>query len=722
MHLQNATIETKSSKTTEAAMSSIRKDAEDPKPPQQQQHQRNRNTNVSPQLAATMEDDPILILANTNTIRAGNGNTSNHPFHNQVSALTDSERSATPGSDTGSPFFQSRGGPVKIDKTHTFLLDHHQTSVAKNSGGSGASFDLLANHVGMTLPDLFVPYGGSSEPHSAKSAPSSQGLDSMDHSDAPSSPRPSLIRSGPGPCPPSPGRLSLQPCGSTFNLYPKSLIEGNDVTVEHLDNLPRLVRRYRAYFQSSNKVYIRHNQGTKIYKLLRYNWFHVFLRWKTRFSMTVLMSFWTIMILVFAGVYVAHDSIRPYKSCGLGGEGTPITLAGAFAFSLETCTTVGYTLPNGVNSFFEPGCSSLQIIIFFQMAWSMMFNAFLITFLYNRLGRSETRSTQVIFSNKALVSIVDGQVRFQFRLFDCDAKHPVVEAHVRMYCIMKHRPVPRPLRILQPDDELGAKLFLSFPTIVSHNIDMYSLLHPPTATFLMKPKGLVLRQVDGDTTSREDIICPICGESFGNFERWLTHVRYQKVIEAKDEYPIEGTHLSLELSEIEGSAGSEATRDLEELKSHFKQNVSEIICLVEGIDPMQSGTFQALQSYRAEDIGWDAYSHFSPCLSVEHTYLPQTVNRLFSVDLDRFQDIVPDNEAAAAAANAALEEAAVKLEEAGLSSTTKDGSVKGTRKRHRRIKTISNRTSDSLFATDKGMHDNNAKAAEVLAKGGIETV
>jgi hypothetical protein len=48
--------------------------------------------------------------------------------------------------------------------------------------------------------------------------------------------------------------------------------------------------------------------------------------------------------------------------------------------------------------------------------------------------------------------------------------------------------------------------------------------------------------------------------------------------------------------------------------------------------------------------------------------------------------------------------------------------VKGTRKRHRRIKTISNRTSDSLFATDKGMHDNNAKAAEVLAKGGIETV
>jgi hypothetical protein len=428
------------------------------------------------------------------------------------------------------------------------------------------------------------------------------------------------------------------------------------------------------------------------------------------------------MILVFAGVYVAHDSIRPYKSCGLGGEGTPITLAGAFAFSLETCTTVGYTLPNGVNSFFEPGCSSLQIIIFFQMAWSMMFNAFLITFLYNRLGRSETRSTQVIFSNKALVSIVDGQIRFQFRLFDCDAKHPVVEAHVRMYCIMKHRPVPRPLRILQPNDELGATLFLSFPSIVSHNIDLYSLLHPPTETFLMKPKGLVLRQVDGDTSNRDDVSCPICGEAYGNFERWLTHVRFQQVIETKEEYPIENTHLSLDLAEIESSAGSEPIRDMEILKSHFKQNVSEILCVVEGIDPMQSGTFQALQSYRAEDIVWDAYSQFSPCLSVEKTFLPQTVNNLFSVDLDRYHDIVPDSEAANAATNAALEEVAEKLEEAGLTSTSKDASVKGARKRHRRIKTVSNRTSDSLFATNKGMHDNNAKAAEVLAKGGIETV
>ncbi|KAL3915703.1 MAG: hypothetical protein SGILL_005520 [Bacillariaceae sp.] len=560
---------------------------------------------------------------------------------------------------------------------------------------------------------------------------------------APPSPtsRPSEIFAG---CPPSPGRLSsMRPRGSTFNLYPKSLIEGNSVKVEHLDDLPRLVRRDREYHQSSNKVYIRHNQGTRIYKLLKYNWFHVFLRWKTRYSLTLMISFWTILILVFAGFYVAYDRVEPNLACGLGDEGQPISFAGAFAFSLETCTTVGYGLPNGVNSFFNPGCSGLQVIIYFQMIWSLIFNAFLITFLYNRIGRSETRSTQVIFSNKALVSIVDGQIRFQVRIFDCDAKHPVVEAHVRMYCIMKHRPVPRPLRILQPDDELGATMFLSFPTIVNHNVDMYSLLHPPTATVLMKPRGLVLRQVDGDTANRDDVICPICGESYGNFERWATHVRYQQIVEEKDEYPVEGTHQSLDLGELEGSPGTEPVRDMDALKTHFQQNISEILCIVEGIDPMQSGTFQALQSYRTEDIVWDAYSQFSPCLSVEKTFL-QTVNNVFSVDLDRYHDIVPDNEAALAAANEAAAEAAEKLEEAGLSGAAGDGSVKTARKRHRRIKTLSNRTSDSLFAagptTTKpkekkekkdlkapqlrdrkgsvdGKHDNNAKAAQALAKG-----
>ena len=354
----------------------------------------------------------------------------------------------------------------------------------------------------------------------------------------------------------------------------------------------------------------------------------------------------------------------------------------------------GYGLPNGVNSYFEPKCGSLQLIIYLQMAWSMIFNAFLLAFLYARLGRSESRGSQVIWSNKAVVSSINGQIRFQVRLFDVDAKHPVVEAHVRFYCVMKHRPVPRPLRLLQPDDELGGMLFLSFPTVVSHHIDLYSMLHPSFIDCPMAPAGLLLRQVDGTTGGRDEVICPVCGESYGTFQAWRNHVRYQQIVEANDDYPVQGTHLSLNISEIERRTPLQPTDNMDELKKHFEANVSEIICVVEGIDPIQSGTFQALQSYRFEDIVWDAHSQFAPCLSIVNIYpVPESSRlkpRIFQVDLDRYHDIVEDKEAAAAAA-ASNKPAETRLPDMPFAPESKAT-------RHRRVKTSSRRRSDALFS------------------------
>ncbi|KAG7340578.1 inward rectifier potassium channel [Nitzschia inconspicua] len=634
------------------------------------------------------------------------------PFDSQISTLTDNSDHATENinQDTIRSSNKNRTPHQSRTVTQLFQEPHVVQNKSIDSQSTG-SVGFFADHVGLSLTDLRVENNSSPLTNTEKSAETFEGQPCK------VAPRPSqvdtaafLSRSG----------VNLESRSSTFNLFPKTLIESNDLQLEHLDNLPRLVHRNRAFHQSSNKVFIKHNQGTKIFKLLRFNWFHVFLRWKTKWSLLVLLSVWTLAILFFALLYVGYDNIKPEQTCGLGAENQPIYFAGAFAFSLETCTTVGYGLPNGTNAFFEPRCSGLQVIIFIQMVWSMVFNAFLITFLYNRVGRSETRGTQIVYSSKALVSLVDGQVRFQIRLFDCDARHPVVEAHVRLYCVMKHRPVPRPLRLLQPNDELGGTLFLSFPTVVCHNIDMYSLLHPPRETMLMKPNGLVLRQVDGATGNRDDVCCPVCGESFGTFERWANHVRYQQIIEECDDLPIDGTHRAVDMSELEAQPGiGKRISDLEQLKEHFRRNVSEILCLVEGIDPMQSGSFQALQSYRFEDIVWERYSQFSPCLSLEKQFIPSTAeNKIFSVDLDRFHDIIPDPEAAVAAANAATEEMAAHLEAAGMAKLAKTGEQ---RKRHRRIKTLSNRTSDSLF-TPTPQHDNNTKVAKILAQSGIETV
>ena len=107
--------------------------------------------------------------------------------------------------------------------------------------------------------------------------------------------------------------------------------------------LPRLVLRNRPFHQSSNKVHIQHNLNgsLRIYSLLKHNWFHFFLRWPTSRSMLLLMSAWTGAILLFAGVYVWYDNLDVNISCGLGKVGEPMQFGAAFAFSLETCTTVG---------------------------------------------------------------------------------------------------------------------------------------------------------------------------------------------------------------------------------------------------------------------------------------------------------------------------------------------------------------------------------------------
>ena len=105
--------------------------------------------------------------------------------------------------------------------------------------------------------------------------------------------------------------------------------------------LPRLVPRNLPYHQSQNRISIRHNLGYQIFKLLRHDFFHVLLRRPIVQSMTALLAIWTLMLIIFALIYRAVDRYNPETECGLGSKGNPIEFGASFAFSLETCTTVG---------------------------------------------------------------------------------------------------------------------------------------------------------------------------------------------------------------------------------------------------------------------------------------------------------------------------------------------------------------------------------------------
>jgi hypothetical protein len=147
---------------------------------------------------------------------------------------------------------------------------------------------------------------------------------------------------------------------------PKSRTERSVTTSIRTAQPPRYVHRNLPDHQSRNMVAVIHNQGWRIGKLVRHDLFHFLLRRKLYVTLPFLLLIWTLVILTFAGLYFAADrKIEGNNVCSLFGAAGPITFQGAFAFSLQTCTTVGYTLPAGSNAFFEQ-CATLQTLIFLQ--------------------------------------------------------------------------------------------------------------------------------------------------------------------------------------------------------------------------------------------------------------------------------------------------------------------------------------------------------------------
>lgn len=259
--------------------------------------------------------------------------------------------------------------------------------------------------------------------------------------------------------------------------------------------------------------------------------------------------------------------------------------------------------------------------IYAQMTWSMMFNAFLFAFFYSILSKSENRSIQLVFADKICMFTKNNKVYLKAQCYDIDSKHPVVETHVRMYVMDKDLEV-RPLRLLSPNDDMGGMLLTSLPTHATHHIDHHSALSPRGMPLVMDSHGLILRAADSSTANREEIECPVCGEAYGTYERLRKHVEYNRIVEERDDYPRERCHLGFEIPEI-------VPLNIEEIAKHLLTTLAEIIVIVEGIDPQVSGTFQALQSYKFEDIVWEG--DFEPCMSVK--------DHQFVVDLQKFHQI-----------------------------------------------------------------------------------
>eukprot|EP00590_Aulacoseira_subarctica_P007745 CAMPEP_0172419682 /NCGR_PEP_ID=MMETSP1064-20121228/6078_1 /TAXON_ID=202472 /ORGANISM="Aulacoseira subarctica , Strain CCAP 1002/5" /LENGTH=286 /DNA_ID=CAMNT_0013159263 /DNA_START=457 /DNA_END=1317 /DNA_ORIENTATION=- len=262
------------------------------------------------------------------------------------------------------------------------------------------------------------------------------------------------------------------------------------------------------------------------------------------------------------------------------------------------------------------------------MAVKMLFNAFLCYFFYARLSRAETRSSQILFSNKAVVrKDSTGKLILEVRVYNVDDVHPAVEERVRMMVVHPsstnecfRRTNYARLRILSPNDELSSPLFTSLPSIVVHHIDSYSPLVPPkyrpeeNNASMVGSFGLSLREVDCWTGMRDKgIPCPICGIGFNTYEKLWAHIRTYQLIDKNSKLEIEGSHQQLgNVNDDKIKSMKPKTPSLSELQDFWNSSDMEVIVAVEGIDPLMSGTFMALQSYQKDDIVFGA--EFENCL------------------------------------------------------------------------------------------------------------
>ena len=105
----------------------------------------------------------------------------------------------------------------------------------------------------------------------------------------------------------------------------------------------RLLRRDAPFHQSSGKIYM-HRTGAAM-RLALHDSFHVALSMPAILLFTTCITGYTLLMLAWAGLYVALD--HPGVYCGIGPLGQYPSFYHAFAFSMETMTTIGYGIPQG---------------------------------------------------------------------------------------------------------------------------------------------------------------------------------------------------------------------------------------------------------------------------------------------------------------------------------------------------------------------------------------
>ncbi|XP_005232951.1 inward rectifier potassium channel 4 [Falco biarmicus] len=150
---------------------------------------------------------------------------------------------------------------------------------------------------------------------------------------------------------------------------------------------------------------------------------------------------------------------------------------GAFLFSVETQTTIGY----GFRCVTEE-CPLAIMAVVVQSIVGCVIDSFMIGTIMAKMARPKKRAQTLLFSHHAVISVRDGKLCLMWRVGNLRRSH-IVEAHVRAQLIKPYMTeegeyLPLDQRDLNVGYDVGLdRIFLVSPIIIVHEIDEESPLY-----------------------------------------------------------------------------------------------------------------------------------------------------------------------------------------------------------------------------------------------------
>ncbi|XP_073975824.1 ATP-sensitive inward rectifier potassium channel 11-like isoform X2 [Rhodnius prolixus] len=202
------------------------------------------------------------------------------------------------------------------------------------------------------------------------------------------------------------------------------------------------------------------------------------------------VSTWFLFALLWWVIAYAHGDLdtSPYKSSGEPCVTLVDDLLSAFLFSLETQYTTGYGTRSPTDE-----CPEAVFLLCVQGIFGMLHQSVMVGVVFAKLSRPKGRCQAIMFSEKAVICLRDGNLCLMFRLAD-ERKSHVIDCKIHAW-ILQHRVSPEGEVLVNYQkklnisvDDAGSEIFLLWPVTVVHRIDYRSPLYDLSAMDLFHSK------------------------------------------------------------------------------------------------------------------------------------------------------------------------------------------------------------------------------------------